>query len=122
MENPSVSALCCREPRSGRAGQRRRAVGAGDRAIGSLFWLVGSKLFHGPTAPFSQAQILSERGACKASNMAWPHPIVSQAQSTGTESGNVVSGPSPSRIFSEPWFSHLQSEGNEIDSAAFTGE
>lgn len=38
--------------------------------------------------------------------MAWPLPV-SETQSTGTESGNVV--PSPSRIFSEPWFSHLRS-------------
>lgn len=103
MENPSASARCYREPRNGRAGHRRRAVGAGDRAGGTVLWLVGDKLFQGPKSAFSQVQIRAEKGPCKVSDVAWPLPIP-QAQSTGTESGNVVSSPSPSRIFSEPWF------------------
>lgn len=53
MENPSASALCDREPRNGRAGQRRQAVGVGDRVVGTLLWL-----FWWQTVPWTQVSLL----------------------------------------------------------------
>lgn len=76
MENPSASALCYREPRSSRAGQRKRAVGAGDRALATLLQLVGGKPFHGPKSAFSWAQIRAEKEPAKSAT--WHGPFLYQ--------------------------------------------
>lgn len=74
MENPSASALCYREPRSSRAGQRKWAVGAGDRAVATLLWLVGGKPFHGPKSAFSWAQIRAEKEPARSAT--WHGPFL----------------------------------------------
>ena len=52
----------------------------------------------------------------------WQASPPPQGQDVGADAGNLIYSPSPSRIVSEPWLSHLPSGDNEIYSAVLTGE
>lgn len=85
--------------------RRRPAGGAGDRAVGTLLWLVCGKLFHRLKSAFSQAQTSADREPTRS--VRWRTLPCNTGQSIGVESEIWCPIQVLLEFSLEPWFVHL---------------
>lgn len=100
--------------------RRRPAGGAGDRAVGTLLWLVCGKLFHGLKAAFSQAQKCAEREPARSATRRTPPCNTGRSLEAEPEIWCPVQVLLEFSL--ETWFVHLQSGDNDIYSAVLPRE